>query len=131
MAEKERGTAMIIESKTELKNFTPDEMRELYKTDPKLFDKLAAEAIKKACIADTPEGTLRLQRMQWSIDAQLMRAKTQPERMEIMENIFYGQVFGSNGNLAHMVDAFVELAHIAKEPEEMPAVKPVLHLVKR
>jgi hypothetical protein len=122
---------MIPDAKTDFRQYTPDELRELYRTDPGLFDKLAAEAIKKACIGGTPEETLRLQQMQWTIDALLRRAKTQLERMVIMEGIFYSHVFGSHGNLAHIVDAFLELAHTAGKIEEVPTGKPALFLVKR
>jgi hypothetical protein len=122
---------MIPESRTGLNCLTADEKRELYIANPELFDKLAAEAIKQACIAETPEETLKLQQMQWAIDARLKKAKSPLERMQTMENIFYGQLFGSNGNLAHLVDYWSELAHTAKEPDEVPTAKQALLLVKR
>ena len=36
--------------------------------------------------------------MQWSINAQLKKAKTPLARMHLMENIFYSQVFGELEN---------------------------------
>lgn len=121
---------MVPDIKTEFSQYTPDERRELYKTNPELFDKLAAEAIKKACIGGAPEETLRLQQMQWTIDALLRKAKSPPERLKVMESIFYSHVFGSHGNLAHMVDAFHDLIHTAGETDALPAGKPNLYLVK-
>ncbi len=121
---------MIPESKTGLKSYTPNERRELYKTNPELFDRLAAEAINQACIGETPEETLKLQQMQLTIDALLSKANTQPERMKMMENIFYSHVFGSNGNLAHLVDSCLELAHTASDTEKVPTGKPALFLVR-
>jgi hypothetical protein len=122
---------MIAEAKTEFRQFTPDERRELYRTNPELFDKLAAEAIKKACIGGTPEETLKLRQMQWTIDVLLQKGKNPFERMKIMEGIFYSHVFGSHGNLSHLVDALHDLAHTAVETEELPASKPALFLIKR
>ncbi len=122
---------MIPESKTGLNRCTPDEMRELYKTNPELFDKLAAEAINQACIGGTPEGTLKLRQMQWVIDAQLRKAKSPLERMRTMENIFYGHVFGSDGNLTRIVNTFLKLAHTVSAAEKVPPGKPTLSLVKR
>jgi hypothetical protein len=118
---------MIPGHKTELDRYTRDEMRELYKTDPKLFDKLAAEAIKEACIGETPEETLKLWQMQRTIDAELEKAKTPLERMRIMENIFYSNVF----DLAHIMETFARLIRPAGGTEEVPTGKPVLWLVKR
>jgi len=118
---------MIPGHKTELDRYTRDEMRELYKTDPELFDKLAAEAIVEACIGETPEKTLRLRQMQRMIDAELQTAKTPQERMRIMEKIFYGNVF----DLVHIMETFAGLIRPAGETEEVPTRKPVLWLVKK
>lgn len=118
---------MIPGHKTELDRFTRDEMRELYKTNPELFDKLAAEAIKEACIGETPEETLKLWQMQRTIDAQLEKAKTPLERMRIMEQIFYSNVF----DLARIMETFAGLIHPAGGTVEVPTRKPVLWLVKR
>lgn len=122
---------MIPGSKTELDRYTPDELSELYKINPELFDKLAADAIQQACIGETPEETLKLRHLQHTIDSQLQKAKTQRERTEIMENIFYSHVFGSDGNLAHLVDTCLELTQTASEPEKMPTGKPTLFLLKK
>lgn len=121
---------MVPEAITEFSQYTPDERRELYKTNPELFDKLAAEAIKKACIGGTSEETLKLQQMQVTIDALLRKAESPPERLRVMESIFYSHVFGSHGSLAHMVDAFHELGQSGGETEAVPAGKPNLYLVK-
>src|SRR6185369_987658 len=118
---------MIPGHKTELDRYTRDEMRELYKTDPELFDKLAAEAIKEACIGETPEETLKLWQMQRTIDAQLQQAKTPLERLRIMEQIFYSNVF----DLAHIMETFARLIRPGGETLEVPTRKPVLWLVKR
>jgi len=118
---------MIPGHKTEFDRYTRDEMRELYKTDPGLFDKLAAEAINEACLGETPEETLKLRQIQRMIDAQLEKAKTPLERMRIMENIFYSNVF----DLARIMETFARLICPAGETEEIPTGKPALWLVKR
>jgi hypothetical protein len=117
--------------RTDFSRYTPDELRELYKQDPELFDKLAAEAIRQACIGETPEETLKLLRMQRAINTQLETAKNQRERMETMENIFYGHLLGSDGNLAQLMDGCAELAHAISSSEQAPASKPLLCLVKK
>lgn len=118
---------MIPGHKTELDSYTRDEMRELYKTDPEIFDKLAAEAINEACIGETPEETLKLWQMQRTIDAQLQKAKTPIERMRIMEQIFYSNVF----DLARITETFARLIRPGGETVEVAAREPVLRLVKR
>jgi uncharacterized protein DUF3135 len=118
---------MIPKHKTELDRYTRDEMRELYKTDPKLFDKLAAEAINEACIGETPEETLKLRQIQRLIDSQLEKAETPLERMRIMENIFYSNVF----DLARIMETFAGLIRPYIGTEEIPTSKPVLWLVKK
>jgi uncharacterized protein DUF3135 len=119
-----------INERKEFSHYTPDELRELYKIDPGQFEELAAEAINQACMGSTPAETIKLRQLQWRIDAHLQTAKTPLERMQIMENIFYDQVFGDDGELAHLVDNCVELAR-AIGAENVPARKPVLYLVKR
>ena len=111
---------MIPGHKTELDRYTRDEMRELYKTDPELFDKLAAEAINEACISETPEETRKLRHMQLTIDAQLQQAKTQLERTQLMEKIFYSNVF----DLAHIMETLSGIIRPAEESEEVPIRKP-------
>ena len=118
---------MIPGHKTELDHYTRDEMRELYKTDPELFDKLAAEAINEACLSETPEETRKLRQMQRTIDAQLQQAKTQLERTQMMEKIFYDNVFV----LTHIMETFTGLIRPAEETEEVPIRKPALWLIKR
>ena len=115
---------MIPGMSTVFSRYTPDELRELYQKDPELFDNLAAEAIKQACIGETPEETLKLLRMQRTINTQLQKAKNQRERMETMETIFYGQLLGSDGNLARLRDNFRDLAHaVSDDEDEDPARK--------
>jgi hypothetical protein len=122
---------MTPDANIEFKDYTPEERQELYRTNPELFDKLAAEAIREACNAETPEESLMLRRLQWTIDSQLRKAKSQPERLMMMENIFYSHVFGSDGNLAHMVEACLDVVQTAHGVEHGPSGKPELVLVKR
>lgn len=96
---------MNPKSKSEFNSYTPDELRELYEKKADLFVELADDAIKQACIGRTPEQTLRLRQMQWSIDMKLRKAKTPLERMRIMENIFYSQVYGGDGQLAKLMSS--------------------------
>jgi len=133
------------ETKAGLSGYTPEEMSELYKKDPQRFEELAQEALNHACIGRTPEQTLRFKQMQWTIDAQLRKAKTPLGRMQVMETIFYGKVFGENGELAHLVQECTELVRVATgthgapkaEPVPTPAKaapqvqRPVLRLVKK
>lgn len=129
----------VTESKA-LTRYSPDELRDLYKKDPKRFDELANDALSQACIGRTPEQTLKFRQMQWSIDAQLRKAKTPVARMQVMENIFYSQVFGEHGELAHLMEECTQLIRIAvgaKEVvgneqvlEQVPA-RPALYLVKK
>ena len=122
---------MTPESTTELSSYTSDELRELYKRNPKRFDELAADAINQACIGSTPKNALKRRQLQWTIDAQLRKAKTPLGRMQIMENIFYSRVFGDDGELAHLIDNCRELFHAACGTERAPSKKPVLSLVKK
>ncbi|WP_224981608.1 DUF3135 domain-containing protein [Geomonas agri] len=94
-----------MSSQRDFTTYTPDELRELYKEDPARFDELAAEAVKKACVARTPEKSLKLQQMQWSMTMQMRKAKSNLGRMHIMENIFYTQVYGKKGQLEQLVDS--------------------------
>jgi hypothetical protein len=113
--------------KGELTSYTPDELRELYKKDPQLFDDLAGKALSKACLGRTPEQTQRFRQMQWTIDAQLRKARTPAARMQVMENIFYSKVFGSGGELSRLMDSCTDLIRAVKgdsvaqapEPERM------------
>lgn len=93
----------MSEKKEEFNDFSPDELRKLYQENPAHFDELAEEAIRNACKTSTPEKSLKLQQMQWSIDMQLRKGKTQLGRMHIMEDIFYRRVYGANGELEKLV----------------------------
>lgn len=94
-----------MSTKRDFNSYSPDELRELYKEDPATFDQLAEEALKSACIARTPQKSLKLQQMQWSISMQMRRASSNLGRMQIMENIFYTQVYGENGQLGKLVNS--------------------------
>jgi hypothetical protein len=134
---------MNTKSKTEFSSYTPEQLVELYKRDPEHFEEIASEAISQACIGKTPEQTLRQRQLQWTIDAQLRKAKTPLERMQVMENIFYSRVFGANGELAQLADSCKELIHAVSGTEggaeggtevgieETPIRKPALYLVKK
>lgn len=90
-------------SENNFSSYSPTEMRELFEKDAALFAELADDAIEQACIGKTPEQSLKLRQMQWTIDTQLRKGKTPLARMQIMENIFYGQVYGNNGQLAKLM----------------------------
>lgn len=94
-----------MSTKREFTSFTPEELRELYEEDPVRFDEMADEALKDACKARTPEKSLKLQQMQWSIGMQLRKASSSLGRMHIMENIFYTEVYGENGQLEKLVSS--------------------------
>ncbi len=98
-----------MSTKSLLSLYTPAEMRRLYQENPALFDQLAAEAIKTACTARTPEQSLRLQQLQWTIDMQLRKATTPVARMHVMENIFYGKIYGEDGKLSKLVSTCKKL----------------------
>lgn len=119
-----------MESRPEFSQQSPDELREMYKADPERFEELAAHAIKEACAGRTPEQTLRLRQMQWNIDANLRKGKTPLQRMHIMENIFYGQVFGADGQLAKLISAW---AHFFRNNPAgpSPVKKGTLRLLKK
>lgn len=117
-------------SLTNFSHCTPDELSELYKINPGRFDELAAAAIEQACIGKTPEQTIKLRQMQWTIDGQLRKAKTPLQRMQIMENIFYSRVYGDDGELARLMCSCMELVHLVGWIDQVPAKKPALSLVK-
>lgn len=91
--------------------YTPAELRKLFQENPAMFDQLAKEAIKNACSARTPEQSLKLQQLQWTIDMQLRKAKTPLARMHAMENIFYGKIYGEDGQLSKLVSTCKKLVH--------------------
>ena len=117
--------------KTGFNSYTPEELSELYKSNPNLFDELADDAIRQACKGRTPEQTVRNRQRQWTIDAQLRKAKTPLGRMQIMENIFYNQVFGDNGELVHLMYSCTELLTATVGMDRIPSRKPALYLVKK
>jgi hypothetical protein len=93
--------------------YTAESLSELYRTNPELFTELADEAIRQACIGRTPEQTVKRRQMQWTIDGQLRRAKTPLGRMHIMENIFYSQVYGEDGQLARLISGCTDFIRSA------------------
>jgi len=117
-------------SKTEFARYTPEELSELFKKDPTHFDEIADEAIRQACIGRTPEQTIRRRQLQWTIDAQLRKGKTPLERMQLMENIFYSQVYGLNGELAQLIDGCTELVYALGGSGQVATGRPRLRLVK-
>ena len=122
---------MNLKPKTKFKNHTPDELRELYEKNPTDFDELADDAIRKACIGRTPEQTLKRRQMQWTIDAQLRKGKTPLGRMQIMERIFYGQVYGDDGQLAELGSSYTELFNAVRGNNHITAEKPVSSLLTK
>jgi len=131
---------MNTKSKTEFSSYTPEQLSELYKKNPEHFEEIASAALSEACIGRNPAQTIKRRQLQWTIDAQLRKAKTPLERMHIMENIFYSNVFGEEGELAQLMTSCTELVHTLKgtdpvptllEADPVPVSKPVLYLVKR
>ena len=125
---------MDPEIKSEFAACTPTQLRELYENKASLFAELADDAIRQACIGRTPEQTLKLRRMQWTIDGQLRKAKTPLERMHIMESIFYGQVYGDDGQLVKLVSACTELLRAINRTDqasESRSSKQQLYVLKR
>jgi len=106
---------MNPESRNEFSSYTAQGLSELHQKDPELFAELAEDAIRQACIGRTPEQTLKRQQMQWRIDGQLRKAKTPLGRMHIMENIFYSQVYGGEGQLARLVSGCTEFIRYVSE----------------
>ena len=100
---------MDTEALARFRRCNPDEMINLYKKDPALFNELAADLISQACIGKTEEGTLHLRQMQWVIDGELRKGKTPLQRMHIMENIFYSRIFGDDGQLAQLCRGWSDL----------------------
>lgn len=115
---------MDSKSKSGFTSYTPTELKELYEKEPNFFTELADDAIRQACIGRTPEQTLKLRQLQWTIDGQLRKAKTPLGRMQIMENIFYSQVFGDDGHLAKLCFAYAELFRAINGADHVPSKKP-------
>ncbi len=114
---------MGVQSK--LLPYSPEELEELYKKDPDLFDEVAGDAIRQACTGRTEAQTLRLRQMQWTIDGQLRKAKTPLQRMQIMENIFYKKVYGEEGQLVKLVSACFEVLRVLDKMEVLDKKTPV------
>lgn len=121
---------MNTASPKEFIRYTPDELSELYERNPELFDELAAGAIHEFCIGKTPEQSIRLRQMQWAIDGQLRKGKTPLQRMQIMESIFYGRVFGSDGELSKLICGWKEMLHSIGGLYGISTRKPTLCLLK-
>ena len=121
----------MARSTSEFTSFTCTQLRELYEKNPQDFAELADAAIRKACIGRTPEITLQLKQLQWTIDAQMLKAKTPQRRLQIMEGIFYDQVFGDNGSLAQIRSGCLKIARTVARGERVSGCRPRLHLVKK
>lgn len=113
-----------MSEKPRFTSYTPDQLRKLHLDNPQLFDQLAGEAIKAACTASSPEQSLKLQQMQWTIDMQIRKGKTPLARMHIMENIFYSRVYGDNGHLVKLVSGWNELLRAVNGSEVPVGKKP-------
>ena len=122
---------MGSELKSQFRSYTPTELRELYRKDPNLFNELAADAVRQACISSTPEQTLKLRQMQWVIDSQLRKGKTPVERMHIMENIFYDQVYGGEGQLFKLMSGWNQVLGALRRIDHGSSNKPELRLLKK
>jgi len=128
----EKGEGVMnSESKKEFSDYAPDELSELYEKNPNLFDQLADDAIRQACIGRTPEQTLKRLQMQWAIDGQLRKAKTPLGRMQIMENIFYGQVYGPDGQLDQLMSRCTEFLRAVIGADQISNKKPEMQLLKK
>lgn len=110
---------MNSQSKAVFDDYTPDELSELYQENPALFNELADEAIRQACIGSTPEKTLKSRQLQWTIDGQLRKAKSALGRMQIMESIFYSKVYGADGQLAQLVSSCTDLVRTLKGTDQV------------
>ena len=122
---------MSPESGKKFNHYTPDELRELYKINPDFFDELADDAIEQACIGSTPAKTLKRRQIQWTIDAQLRKAKTAFGRMQIMEQIFYNKVYGIDGQLSQLMSSCTELIRSVSGADQVSGEKSGLCLVKK
>lgn len=103
------------------KELNPDELRRFFEEDPALFRKLSREAIEAACVGKNERQTIRLQRMQWVIDGSLRKGKTPLQKLQIMEEIFYGRVYGEDGLLAQLKERFADVRVRLKGSEGAPA----------
>lgn len=115
----------------ELGRLNGDELRELYRKDPRKFDLLAGEALAEACIGRTPEKSAKLRQLQWNIDSQLHKEKTPLGRMLKMETIFYNRVYGEEGELSRLTDCCVDICTVLAVPEKPAPHRTGLVLVKK
>jgi len=122
---------MDSESKLGLSSYTPTELIELYRKNPDLFDEMAADAIRQACLGGTPEQTLKLRQMQWTIDAKLQKGKTPLERLRIMENIFYDQVYSDKGQLYKLIAGWAEVLGAINPRRPVSGKKSHMRLLKK
>lgn len=122
---------MDSESKLGFSSYTPTELMELYRDNPDLFEEMAAGAIRQACIGGTPEQTTKLRQMQWTIDAKLQKGKTPLERMHIMENIFYDQVYSDKGQLYKLIAGWAEVLGVINVRRPVSGKKSHMRLLKK
>jgi hypothetical protein len=126
-------TGCVMDSRHITDDFSclkPDELRDLFEQDPERFNQLADDAIRQACNGRTPNETIKLSRMQWRIDAHLRKGKTPLERLRIMENMFYDQVYSSDGHLSKLMAGWASFQHL-KASGRPPCDKPTLRLLKK
>ncbi|SNB45236.1 DUF3135 domain-containing protein [Geobacter sp. DSM 9736] len=112
------------------RSYGPAELRELYERNPDLFNELAADAIRQACTGKSPEQTLKLRQMQWVIDSRLRKGKTPVDKLRIMENIFYDQVYGADGKLAQLSSHWTELLAVIGD-DHVPGGRRGMRVVKK
>lgn len=122
---------MDMEVKRKFNAYTPAELRELYGKNPELFDQLAADATREACIGGSPQQTLKLRRLQWMIDTRLRKGRTPLERMHIMEGIFYDQVYSEKGQLSQLMSGWEQLLGAFNATEFNSRQKPKIRLLKK
>lgn len=103
------------------RELNPDELQRFYEEDPVLFRKLSREAIEAACVGKNDQQTIRLQRMQWVIDGSLRKGKTPLQKLQIMEEIFYGRVYGDDGLLAQLKERFADVRVHLRGSGDAPA----------
>ena len=114
--------------KREFFSCTPDELRELYETDPAGFRELADAAIRDACIGRTEAQTLNLRQMQWVIEGQLRKQKTPQQKLQEMQRIFYDRLYGSDGLIFRLNSACTRLSEVFRGRAAQPTpanVKPL------
>ncbi|MBJ6725561.1 DUF3135 domain-containing protein [Geomesophilobacter sediminis] len=116
-------------TKKEFDSYSPDELSELYRTDPRRFRELADEAIDQACVGRTDAESIKLRQMQWRVEGLLRKGKSPLERLRIMEGIFYSEVFGDEGDLSQLVYNWEKVMRMF-EGAPKPAKRACLYAVK-